>query len=152
MWDPWVQSLGWEKGMATHSSILAWRIPWKRAWQANSPWGHKESDTSEQLSLFKKKQLEQRLPLAGGDGGRLRRGWERERTWWREGNVCGWRLVYTGACIGQNSAIVQLMLMRCALVNFTFKEKKHVSQYWTLVNDLHAEIVKGDVTWRQLVF
>ena len=32
MWDIWVQSLGWadppEKGMATHSSILAWRIPW----------------------------------------------------------------------------------------------------------------------------
>ena len=28
----WVQSLGWEdsldKGIATHSSILAWRIPW----------------------------------------------------------------------------------------------------------------------------
>ena len=28
----WVQSLGWEdtpeKGMATHSSIFAWRIPW----------------------------------------------------------------------------------------------------------------------------
>ena len=28
----WVQALGWEvplgKGMATHSSILAWRIPW----------------------------------------------------------------------------------------------------------------------------
>ena len=28
----WVQSLGWEdpldKGMATHSTILAWRIPW----------------------------------------------------------------------------------------------------------------------------
>ena len=28
----WVQSLGWEdhleKGMATHSSFLAWRIPW----------------------------------------------------------------------------------------------------------------------------
>ena len=32
MQDTWVQSLGWEdlleKGMATHSSILAWRIPW----------------------------------------------------------------------------------------------------------------------------
>ena len=32
MWDTWVQSLGWEdplvKGKATHSSILAWRIPW----------------------------------------------------------------------------------------------------------------------------
>ena len=31
-WETWVQSLGWEdpleKGMATHSSILAWRIPW----------------------------------------------------------------------------------------------------------------------------
>ena len=31
MWETWVQYLGWEdplvKGMATHSSILAWRIP-----------------------------------------------------------------------------------------------------------------------------
>ena len=32
MWETWVQSLGWddplEKGMATHSSIPSWRIPW----------------------------------------------------------------------------------------------------------------------------
>ena len=32
MWETWLRSLGWEepleKGMATHSSILAWRIPW----------------------------------------------------------------------------------------------------------------------------
>ena len=32
MWETWVQSLGWEdpleKGKATHSSILAWTIPW----------------------------------------------------------------------------------------------------------------------------
>jgi len=32
MWETWVQSLGWEdpleKGKATHSSIVAWRIPW----------------------------------------------------------------------------------------------------------------------------
>ena len=32
MWETWVPSLGWEdpleKGKATHSSILAWRIPW----------------------------------------------------------------------------------------------------------------------------
>jgi len=32
MWETWVPSLGWEdpleKGMATTSSILAWRIPW----------------------------------------------------------------------------------------------------------------------------
>ena len=39
MWKTWVQSLGWEKplekGMATHSGILAWRIPMdKGAWRA----------------------------------------------------------------------------------------------------------------------
>ena len=32
MWETWIRSLGWEnpleKGTATHSSILAWRIPW----------------------------------------------------------------------------------------------------------------------------
>ena len=32
MWETWVRSLGWEdsleKGKVTHSSILAWRIPW----------------------------------------------------------------------------------------------------------------------------
>ena len=37
--ETWVQSLGWrdplEEGMATHSSVLAWRIPMDRgAWQA----------------------------------------------------------------------------------------------------------------------
>ena len=49
MWDTWVRSLCWEDsletGKATHSSILAWRILW------TSPWGHKELDTTEQLSL-----------------------------------------------------------------------------------------------------
>ena len=52
MWETWVRSLGWEgllqKGMATHSSILAWRIPWTVLY---CPWGHKESDTTEKLSL-----------------------------------------------------------------------------------------------------
>ena len=47
----WVRSLGWEdpleKGTATHSSILAWRIPW-----TYSPWGCKESGTTEQLLLY----------------------------------------------------------------------------------------------------
>ena len=37
MWETWVQTLGWEdpleKGMATYSIILAWRIPWSRTWQ-----------------------------------------------------------------------------------------------------------------------
>ena len=39
MWETWVRSLGWEdpleKRTATHSSILAWRIPW-----TVYPWGH----------------------------------------------------------------------------------------------------------------
>ena len=33
--ETWVQSLGWEdpleKGMATYSNVLLWRIPWKRS-------------------------------------------------------------------------------------------------------------------------
>ena len=49
-----VQSLGWkdplEKGMATHSSILAWRIQWTTSLVGYSPWGHKDSDMSEQLA------------------------------------------------------------------------------------------------------
>ena len=50
MQETWVWSLGWEdpveKGKVTHSSILAWRIP-----QTVYPWGCKESDTTERLSL-----------------------------------------------------------------------------------------------------
>ena len=47
-----VQSLGrkdpLEKGMATQSSILAWRIPWtEEPCGLYSLWGHKESDTAE---------------------------------------------------------------------------------------------------------
>ena len=48
-----VQSLGWEnlleKELATHSSILAWKIPWRKSLVGYSPWGWKESDTTEQL-------------------------------------------------------------------------------------------------------
>ena len=36
--------------MATHSSILAWSIPIDRSLVGYSPWGGKESDTTEQLS------------------------------------------------------------------------------------------------------
>ena len=46
MWETPIQFLGredpLEKGRATHPSILAWRIPW----------GHKESDVTDQLLLF----------------------------------------------------------------------------------------------------
>ena len=47
MWETWVRSLGWEdpleKGKATQSSILAWRIPCT----GYSPWNSKEWDTTE---------------------------------------------------------------------------------------------------------
>ena len=50
MQETWVRSLGQEepleKGKATHSTILAWRIPWTVC-----SWGHKELDTAERLSL-----------------------------------------------------------------------------------------------------
>ena len=46
-----VQSLGQEdhleKGMATHSSILAWRISWTEDPGGYSPWGLKELDMTE---------------------------------------------------------------------------------------------------------
>ena len=50
--ETWVQSMGQEdpleKRMATHSSILAWRIPWtERSLAGYSPWGHKELDMTE---------------------------------------------------------------------------------------------------------
>ena len=51
IWETEIWSLGGEdplkKGKATHSSILAWRIPQT----IYSPWGCKESDTAEWLSL-----------------------------------------------------------------------------------------------------
>ena len=40
-----------EEGKATHSSILAWRTPWTELYELYGPWGRKESDTTECLSL-----------------------------------------------------------------------------------------------------
>ena len=37
--------------MATHSSILAWKIPWTEEPAGYSPWGNKELDTSKLLTL-----------------------------------------------------------------------------------------------------
>ena len=52
MRETWVQSLGQEdpleKKMATHSSILAWRIPWMEE-PGYSPRGRKELDATERL-------------------------------------------------------------------------------------------------------
>ena len=60
MWETWVQPLGredlLEKEMATHSSILVWKIPkshGQRSLVGYSPWGRKESDTTELLHFPK---------------------------------------------------------------------------------------------------
>ena len=54
MWETWVQSLGLEdpleKEMATHSSFLAWRIPWTEELGGLQSTGLKESDMTEQLN------------------------------------------------------------------------------------------------------
>ena len=51
--ETWVPSLGQEdplgKGMATHSSIPAWKIPEEE--EGYSPWGQKESDKTKWLTL-----------------------------------------------------------------------------------------------------
>ena len=44
--DPWVEKTP-GGGMATHSSILAWRIPWTEEPDGIQPWDCKESDTTE---------------------------------------------------------------------------------------------------------
>ena len=44
MWETWVHSLGWEdpleKEKATHSSLLAWRIPWTVQFMGSQRVGH----------------------------------------------------------------------------------------------------------------
>ena len=56
MWETQVQALGWEdpleKGMATHSSVLAWTITWTEEPSELSSWGHKESNVPEHLTVL----------------------------------------------------------------------------------------------------
>ena len=44
------QEYSQEKEMATHSSIVALRIPWTKEPGRLCPWGHKESSTTEQCN------------------------------------------------------------------------------------------------------
>ena len=56
MRETWVQFLGCEdpleKEMATHSSTLAWKIPWTEKLVGYSPRGRKESDKTERLHFL----------------------------------------------------------------------------------------------------
>ena len=76
MQETQVRSLGQEealeKEMAIHSSTIAWKIAWTEEPVGYSPWGPKESDTTERLHFHawkQKRDLEQ-----GRDNGNLRAG------------------------------------------------------------------------------
>ena len=40
--NPWVGEDALEEERASHSGVLAWRIPWTEEWTTHSPWGCKE--------------------------------------------------------------------------------------------------------------
>ena len=69
MWETRVQKfLGpedvLEKQMATHSSILAWKIPWTEEPVGYSPWGHKQWDMTEPLHFhFEEKFIQTVCPF-----------------------------------------------------------------------------------------
>ena len=75
--ETWFQSLGQEdsleKGMAAHSSILAWRIPWREEPGSYGllSLGLKESDTTERPTLpgFPGGAVVKNLPTSAGDAG-----------------------------------------------------------------------------------
>ena len=62
-----VQSLGredpLEKEMATHSSTLAWRIPWREEPDRRQSKGHKESDITERLHITHRSNNMDRKPI-----------------------------------------------------------------------------------------
>ena len=72
-WETQVQSLGWEdpleKEMATHSSILAWRILWTEDPGRPQSMGSQEADTAQQLNhhhislIYPVAQTVKRLPI-----------------------------------------------------------------------------------------
>ena len=68
MRETWVQSLRWEglleKEMATHSSILPGKSQGRRSLVGYSPWGRKESDTTEQFHFHVHNHLHFQLSLS----------------------------------------------------------------------------------------
>ena len=62
MQETWVLFLGQEdpleKGTATHSSILAWRIPWTEKPAGYSPCGHSHTELSDTNTYYDFKQIE----------------------------------------------------------------------------------------------
>ena len=53
-----------EEGMTTHCTVLAWRIPWtERGMAGYSPWGRKDSDTTEVTEHGTHAQSSEFIPL-----------------------------------------------------------------------------------------
>ena len=65
--EAWVQYLGQKDPLqnrkATHSSILAWEIHRQRSLMGYSPWGHKESDTTQRLTPIEGNFLSKNITL-----------------------------------------------------------------------------------------
>ena len=65
MQETWVQSLGredpLENGIATHSSILAWEIPWTEDLEGYSPQDHKQSD----MTVTNTPRIENKIMITG---------------------------------------------------------------------------------------
>ena len=97
-----------EKEMATHSSTLAWKIPWREEpGGLYSPWGRKESDTTEQLHFDK---VHQGLPwwLSSKESAKQEMwvqslGWGRllEKEMATHSNILAWEIPWTEELHGQ---------------------------------------------------
>ena len=99
-----VPSLGWEdaleKEMASHSSILAWRIPEESPRQRSlvgySLWGHRESDMIEWLGMHTHTRRETRAKhgskLTQDNSGNYCKVRLRNQSWWLPGQCSSWWL------------------------------------------------------------
>ena len=110
MQDFRVQSLGpedpLEKGTATHSSVLAWRIPQtEQPGRLYSPWGHKESDMTEQLTLLEKEMA-------------------------THSSILAWRIPWTEELGGLQSTGRKESDMTATSLHFKRKKEKLLSRVW----------------------
>ena len=104
MQETWIQPLGWEdpleKGMATHSNVLVWRIPWTEEPGRLQFIGCKELDMTEQLSHtlgnFLVAQRVKNLPAIQETWGRSL-GWEDplEKGMATHSSILAWRIPWT---------------------------------------------------------
>ena len=121
MWETWVQSLGWdeplEEGMATNSSILAWRIPMDReAWQATLHGVAKKSDATEWLRTILSKTIRSQR------GGAAHRG---ENYRWRPLVIC---------------LSIQLHLVSCYSGSLQSMRTQRVEYDWVTKDSAHIDL------------